>query len=68
MSQTKPNLFLLSTHGTWGTTDGSKLDEIIQLFQQKADEAFKACSSSTVYIGYDGDSIQSNNALKMLQD
>ena len=66
MSEPKPNLFLLSTHGTWGTTDGSKLDEIIQLFQTKAEEAYNACSrsSGTVYLGYDGDSIQSNNALK----
>lgn len=56
----KPNLFLLSTHGTWGSTDGSKLDEIIQLFENKAQKAINAYSGSskTVYLGYDGDTIQ----------
>ena len=60
MSKSMNNLFLLSTHGTWGTTDCDKLDEIIALFRKNAELAFYRCdhTDKKVYLGYDGDAIQ----------
>lgn len=55
-------LIMISTHGTWKTTDETKIDDMKKLFDSACDKIYNKLNNddtqyNNIYIGYDGDGI-----------